>query len=98
MKEKKDYPKKIYRVREARLTIDCSSEQKKKIKMLAAAKEMTITDFILQLVEEKYTWCPLGLSHIPNAETVASIEASDRGEGVKRFKSMDDLFNGTPLG
>lgn len=61
--------------------------------MLAAAKEMSITDFMLQLVEEKYTWCPLELSHVPNAKTIASIEASARGEGVKSFNSMDDLFN-----
>ena len=92
MKGKKEIQKKIYRAREARLTIDCSSEQKKKIKMLAAAKEMTITDFILQLVEEKYTWCPLELSHIPNAKTIASIEDSEKGKGVKSFNSIDDLF------
>lgn len=92
MREHKQVENKNYRAREARLTIDCSSEQKKKIKLLAAAKEMTITDFILQLVEEKYTWCPLELSHQPNAETIASIEASEKGEGVKSFNSMDDLF------
>lgn len=92
MKEQKEGQKKTYRAREARLTIDCSAEQKKKIKMLAASKEMSITDFMLELVEEKYTWCPLGLSHIPNAETIASIEASERGEGVKSFNSMDELF------
>jgi hypothetical protein len=92
MKEKKSIEKKSYRAREARLTIDCSIEQKKKIKMLAASKEMSITDFMLELVEEKYTWCPLGLSHLPNAETIASMEASERGEGVKSFKSIDDLF------
>lgn len=92
MKEKHEEAKKTFRAREARLTIDCSSEQKKKIKMLAALKEMSITDFMLQLVEEKYTWCPLGLSHIPNTETIASIEASEKGEGVKKFESMSDLF------
>lgn len=52
---------------------------------------MTITDFILQLVEDKYSWC-LELSHISNAKTIASIEASEKGKGVKRFKSMDALF------
>lgn len=92
MKEGKEAPKKIYRAREARLTIDCSSEQKKKIKMLAAMREMSITDFMLELVEEKFTWCPLGLGHIPNAETIASMEASNRGEGIKSFNSMDALF------
>lgn len=36
--------------------------------------------------------CPLGLSHELNEETIASIEASERSEGIKRFKSIDDLF------
>ncbi|OJU81809.1 MAG: hypothetical protein BGO10_07955 [Chlamydia sp. 32-24] len=84
--------KKTHRAREARLTIDCSADQKKKIKMLAAEKEMTITDFMLQLVEEKYSWCPIGLSHIPNEESVKSIEASERGEGLKNFNSMNELY------
>lgn len=92
MREEKNIQKKTYRAREARLTIDCSAEQKKKIKILAASRDMSITDFMLELVEEKYTWCPLGLSHIPNAETIASMEASDEGKGVKSFNSIDDLF------
>jgi hypothetical protein len=53
---------------------------------------MTITDFILQFVQEKYTWYPLGLSHVPNAETIASIEESEKGEGVKSFNNIQDLF------
>lgn len=92
MEEKGKIHKKVYRAREARLTIDCSTEQKKKIKMLAASRDMSITSFILELVEEKYTWCPLKLSHILNDETIDSIEASERGEGVERFESIDDLF------
>lgn len=92
MKEQKEIKKKTHRTRGARLTIDCSSEQKKKIKMIAASQEMSITDFMLKLFEEKYTWCPLGLSHIPNDETISSIEASEKGEGLKGFESMNDLF------
>lgn len=42
--------------------------------------------------KNKYICCPLGLRHIPNAETIASIEASERGENVKSFHSMDELF------
>ena len=61
--------------------------------MLAAANEMSITDFMLQLFEEKYSWCLLGLKHVPNAETIASIESSAKGKGVKSFDSMDALFN-----
>jgi Ribbon-helix-helix protein, copG family. len=92
MKQKLAAVKKTYRARDARLTIDCSTEQKKKIKMIAASREMSITDFMLELFEEKYTWCPIGLRHMPNAETIASIEASEKKKGVKSFESMEDLF------
>lgn len=60
--------------------------------MMAAPQEMSITDFMLNLFEEKYSWCPLGLSHVPNTETIESIESSEKGKGVKKFDSMDDLF------
>jgi hypothetical protein len=60
--------------------------------MLAASKEMSITDFMLQLVEEKYSWCPLGLSHVLNPDTIASIETSEKKEGIKTYSSMDELF------
>lgn len=92
MKEKEGLQKKTYRARGARLTIDCSPEQKMKIKMLAASREMNITAFMLELVEEKYTWCPLLLDHTPNSKTIASIEASEKGVGIKSFQSMDALF------
>lgn len=92
MRQRKVEEKKIHSPREARLTIDCSIEQKKKIKILAAAKEMSITDFMLELVEEKYPWCPLGLNHVPNHKTISSIEASERGEGIKSFQSIEELF------
>ena len=83
MKEQK-VKSKTNRVRGSRLTIDCSSEQKKKIKMLAASKDMSITDFMLQLFEEKYSRCPFGLNHVPNADTIAPIEF--KREGKRRQK------------
>ena len=60
--------------------------------MLAAAKEMSMTDFILQLLEEKYGWCPLGLNHSPNAEIIAAIESNEKGKEIKSFDSMNALF------
>lgn len=60
--------------------------------MIAASQEMSITDFMLKLFDEKYTWCPLGLNHVLNNETILSIEASENEKGVKKFESMDDLF------
>jgi hypothetical protein len=32
------------------------------------------------------------VTHIPNAQTKASIKESEKGKGIKRFQSMDELF------
>lgn len=87
--------KKSRRAREARLTIDCSIAQKRKIKILAASKDMSVADFMLCLVEEKYISCPL--EHTPNTETIDSIEASERGEGLHRFDSAEEMFKSLGL-
>jgi hypothetical protein len=31
-------------------------------------------------------------SHVPNAETVEALDASERGEGLMSFDSIDDFF------
>ncbi len=87
-----DKNKKTVRAREARLTIDCSAEQKKKIKMLAAMNDSSITDFMLNLVEEKFTWCPLGLSHIPNEETAKVLRESEQGINLEKHESVEDFW------
>ncbi len=89
--------KKKYIARERGLTIACSSEQKKEIKKLAAEKKMSVSDFFLSLIEDKFYCCPLGLSHIPNEETVAALEESERGEGIRSFDSIEDLFKALNL-
>ena len=91
--EKKQY----VRAKEARLTIDCSLDQKRKIKMLAASKDMTITDFLLTLVEERYSKCPYGFNHTPNVETIEAIEESERGEGLHSFDSPEEMFKNLGL-
>jgi len=86
-KTEKKTVKKTIRAREARLTIDCYLAEKRKIKILAASQDMSITDFMLSLVEEKYSPCPLGRAHFPNKETIASIKGSEKGKGLHIFDS-----------
>lgn len=45
---------------------------------------------MVRLVKEK--WCPLDLSHTPNDETIASIQASEQGIRLERYDSMEKLF------
>ncbi|MCB1118491.1 MAG: hypothetical protein KDK65_00870, partial [Chlamydiia bacterium] len=74
----------------ARLSVDCTPEERKVIKMMAAREEKTISEFILSLVHEKFSHCIW--DHHPNEETIKSIEMSEKGKGVSTFDNPDDLF------
>jgi hypothetical protein len=75
-----------------RLSIDCSPEERKTIRILAAMEDKSMGEFMLSLARERFQGCPIGHHHIPNAATVASIEASEKGEGIMSFTSADEMF------
>ncbi len=80
------------RVKGSRLSIDCSIDQKRKIKMLAALEDKSITDLILSLVDERFERCPLGHHHIPNSETIKVLEATDRGEDLEEYETEEEFW------
>lgn len=73
-----------------RLAIDCSPEERKYIKMYASYEDMTLNEFVMDCVRERINKC--NRSHVPNAETAAALDASERGEGIISFDSIDDFF------
>ena len=73
-----------------RLAIDCSSEERKYIKMYASYEDMTLNEFVMDCVRERINKCTR--SHVPNAETAEALDASERGEGLISFDSIDDFF------
>lgn len=73
-----------------RLTIQCTFDQRKYMKMYAAHEDKTLNDFILDCVLDKISSCPH--SHIPNAKTAAALDATDRREGLIHFDSVDDFI------
>lgn len=38
------------------------------------------------------THCPLGLSHVPNAQTIAAMKELDEKKDYKSYANMDDLL------
>lgn len=78
------------REKKARLSIDCSQEERRYIKMLAAREDKTISEYLIDLAREKMPHC--AHSHIPNKKTIASIEASEKGSGIKKIESMDEFW------
>lgn len=73
-----------------RLAIECSPEERKFIKMYASYEDKTLNEFVMDCVRMKVSQCKR--SHVPNEETEAVLDATERGEGIIMFDSIDDFF------
>jgi hypothetical protein len=78
------------RQKKARLSIDCTIDERRYIKMLAAREDKTISEYLVGLARKKMPHCTK--NHIPNKKTSSSIEASERGEGIEKVESLDDFW------
>ena len=70
-----------------RVVIDCSVEERAYIKMLAARKHMTISEYFLSMAKEELA----NKSKIPNKTTLAAHQEALDGEGTA-YDSMDDFW------
>ena len=71
-----------------RLTVECSFDERTYIKMLAAKKNMTISEFLLTSVREVIPSSP---TNKPNAETIEALEESRKGK-LKSYKTLDEFW------
>lgn len=71
-----------------RLTVECSFDERTYIKMLAAKKHMTISEFLLSSVREMI---PCNPSHEPNTETREALNESREGK-LKSYKTLDEFW------
>lgn len=76
--------------RRVRLAVECTPEERKYIKMYASFEDKTLNDFVMDCVRTKIAKCKH--PHTPNKETTAALDATERGEGIIMFKSIDDFF------
>lgn len=76
--------------KKVRLAIECTAEERKYIKMIAAHEDKTINEFVLDCVREKIQGC--SHSHIPNEQTAKTLDRSDRGEGLRAHNSLEDMY------
>ena len=72
-----------HHTKKVRLSVDCTNEERRYIKMLAAREDKTISEYLIDLARKQMPKCVL--SHTPNAETIRSIEESEQGIGIERF-------------
>lgn len=72
----------------SRITIDLSKEAHKKLKTQAAIQGRSMRELILEAIE-LIDDCPY--SHIPNAETLKSMEDTEKGIGLIQGKEADEI-------
>ena len=70
-----------------RVVIDCSVEERAYIKMLAARKHMTISEYFLSMAKKEFP----NESKIPNKTTLTAHQEALNGEGTA-YESMDDFW------
>lgn len=76
--------------KKVRLAVECTPEERKYIKMHASFEDKTLNDFVMDCVRMKIARCKL--SHTPNKQTAAILDATERGEGIIMYDSIDDFF------
>jgi alpha-mannosidase len=70
-----------------RVVIECSLDERAYIKMLAARKHMTISEYFLSMAKEEMSRKPKK----PNKETLAAMKELDEGGGHS-FESLEDFW------
>lgn len=71
-----------------RVVIECSMNERACIKMLAARKHMTISEYFLSMAKEEMTQ----KTKIPNKETLKAMKELEEGGGHS-FESLEDFWN-----
>lgn len=69
-----------------KVTIDVSEDERTYIKMLAAKKKMTISEFIMSFVRPNIPQSE------PNAETKKAMMDIEQGKNLQRYKTIDDFW------
>ncbi|HSX04433.1 MAG TPA: hypothetical protein VLG76_06870 [Rhabdochlamydiaceae bacterium] len=72
--------------KKARLSIDCTTEERRYIKMLAAKEDKTISEYLIGLARPNMPYC--NRSHIPNKKTLRSLKETKKGAGLEQYESL----------
>lgn len=73
----------------SRLSIDIPMKERLWLKMWAVSQNRSINDLVLSCIREHM---PCSFDHVPNAETAADLDESEKGDGVVSFDSPVEMF------
>ena len=71
-----------------RLTVECSTDERTYIKMLAASKNTTISELLLTPFKKIM---PRGRRRTPNAETIKALQESREGK-LESYDNLDEFW------
>jgi hypothetical protein len=86
---KKKHEQKLPR---ARITVECSLEQRRTIRILAAQQDKSMNEFILSLVEKEQKACHFCETYGPSEKTIKAIEQLERNEEVEQHDSAEAFW------
>ena len=69
-----------------KVTIDVSDDERTYIKMIAAKKKMTISEFIMSFARPNLPQSE------PNAETKKAMKDIEEKKNLQRYKTVDDFW------
>lgn len=76
-----------------RITLECSLEQRKAIRIMAAQNDQSMNDFLLSLVEKEQKSCHFCETYGPSEKTIKAIEQLEKGEDVELFPSPEAFWD-----
>ena len=77
----------------ARITLECSPEQRKRIRIMAAQQDQSMNDFLLSLVEKEQKACHFCQTYGPSEKTIKIIKQIERGENIEQYASSEEFWN-----
>lgn len=69
-----------------KISVDVSEEERIYIKMIAAKKKMTISEFIMSFVRPNIP------NPVPNAKTKKAMRDIEENKNLTRYKNIDDFW------
>lgn len=72
-----------------RLSIDCSREERKKLKILSSMADCTMSDWVMSAVRQRIA---KEIKKLPNKKTRDALIDSQQGKGVKKHNNIEELF------
>lgn len=74
-----------------KISVDVSEEERTYIKMIAAKKKMTISEFIMSFVRPNIPHSE------PNAETKKAMKDIEENKNLTRYKNIDEFWTDMEL-